>query len=1196
MPKLRRLALVGIVALVALAVAGHFGLQLYLASGSARRLVATQVAAKIGADVTVTSLTSGVGSTAVGVTLPGVGDDALVAGTVRVDATPVALALGRGVTTVTVEDATVTLHLDDKNDLLDPLPKPKSGGGGKLPDIKVVAAKLRIVQAGKPDFRLSGVDVTVTDPDAGPTLTVTGRVADPAFGAWTISGSWAGTGDGGDIHLDSDGPVRLTPDLLAALPFVPKETWEAVKLDGTAPVQVRVGRTPAGVWTWHVEADPTGTTLTVAPVGDLVVTDTRGKVVVDGAKVTLAGVHGTTAGGTVDLDADLDFGPTPSRLAFTVKAAGLDIKQVPAKWNLRQRLDEGRLSGDGAVTLLLNKGKVTIGGKRGRAVVKGKLLGGDAELEVIPEVLGADAGPTSRAAPDPVRAAVVAVTLLQAPPAPPPPAPAAKPADPQYLRANLKLKDVDLAELLTRANVSAGVKLAGKVTLDLAADIPSNAAGTLKTYKATGTVTVPTLAVENAALTGVTANIDLRDGVLTLTKLAAAFPPDPAAPAAKPGSFTGTAKFGLDPRTDLTADLALDRIPLGQVFAAIPGLAGKAAGDVSGGFDLRIPGDNLGDLAGYTAGGTLTSNRLTVYGQTAKNVAARLALKNGVAALDRATADAYAGTITGTANLPVAGTSAGGFKVTFKDVDSAALTRAVPDAPVKLAGQFGGTLTGTLPPATAFDARKVTGDLDLDAPRLVVQGVPTTKLKGKLGYKPGAITYDLKGDAFGGTFDVDGAYPLAAPPPAAAPPAKPAGGALRLNRLRLDRVGPELGIVSLRPLRGVLSLTFDYALDPAGTPTGTGKLEVRGLGWGDAAVASDLTAPVRLTADGLDLPTVSGGFAGGTLRGRVTYPFAAGGKRSASLTLTAADAAALLAPLGVKGAAGRVSVRVYTRIGRDLRGGGTVTATALTVGGVEVADLRLPVTWTGGVTRSGLAGQLSARDITGTVGNGRVTGRTEVTYRDAARVDGRVEFVGVNLGRVARDLGGSSYGVGRTTGRFDFAGPAVRTLNDLSGTLTAEFGDTTAAELPLIGSATTLLSPTQALTRFDRGDALARLGGGTVRLERLNLTNPAGAKLFADGTVGLDGRLDLDVVYTSGSVGPSSPLLRTVARNIPAIGPIPVGLIVRVTEALSNRVVRLTVGGTVARPVYAVNAARLLTENAVRFFVGQYVPGQVGGR
>ena len=256
------------------------------------------------------------------------------------------------------------------------------------------------------------------------------------------------------------------------------------------------------------------------------------------------------------------------------------------------------------------------------------------------------------------------------------------------------------------------------------------------------------------------------------------------------------------------------------------------------------------------------------------------------------------------------------------------------------------------------------------------------------------------------------------------------------------------------------------------------------------------------------------------------------------------------------------------------------------IDGVDVSELRVPLRWQ--VVPGGQA-SLTIRDATGTVANGRVTARSEIILNGTARVEGRVEFVDVNVGNLAKSFGSSAYGVGKTTGRFDFSGDDVRTASDLKGDLTARFGQTTVKELPILGSISTLLSPVQALTRFDSGELSARLGSGLLRIERLSLGGSS-AKLFADGTVSLLGKLDLDVVYNTGQVGPSAPLLRLILRDIPAIGPIPVGLIVRITEGLSNRVVRLHIEGTTDRPSVRVNAANLLSENAVRFFVGQYVP------
>ena len=47
----------------------------------------------------------------------------------------------------------------------------------------------------------------------------------------------------------------------------------------------------------------------------------------------------------------------------------------------------------------------------------------------------------------------------------------------------------------------------------------------------------------------------------------------------------------------------------------------------------------------------------------------------------------------------------------------------------------------------------------------------------------------------------------------------------------------------------------------------------------------------------------------------------------------------------------------------------------------------------------------------------------------------------------------------------------------------------------------------------------------------------------------------------------------------------PVSVLVRVSALLANRVVHLRVGGTIAHPVVRVEPLRLLTDEAVRYFL-----------
>ena len=105
-------------------------------------------------------------------------------------------------------------------------------------------------------------------------------------------------------------------------------------------------------------------------------------------------------------------------------------------------------------------------------------------------------------------------------------------------------------------------------------------------------------------------------------------------------------------------------------------------------------------------------------------------------------------------------------------------------------------------------------------------------------------------------------------------------------------------------------------------------------------------------------------------------------------------------------------------------------------------------------------------------------------------------------------------------------------------------------------------------------------------MERLALAGPK-LSVFADGTVTLPDRLNLDVVATTGDLGMNTSLLEKLGMQIPvAVGPVPVGLILRASKYLSDRTVRLEVTGTARSPQVRVNPLEILSEEAIRFFLG----------
>jgi hypothetical protein len=546
-------------------------------------------------------------------------------------------------------------------------------------------------------------------------------------------------------------------------------------------------------------------------------------------------------------------------------------------------------------------------------------------------------------------------------------------------------------------------------------------------------------------------------------------------------------------------------------------------------------------------------------------------------------AELFGGTITGSADVPLDTTKAGKFAVHFKDLDAGLATKTVPDLPVRVTGRVSGKFSADVPAARPGQARAVNADVDLTAPKLTVQGIPAERLTGKVNIAEGVGEYQLEGKALGGSFEVKGHYP---PRPKPAPPAANRNS-MKARDLDLRHLAAVYKVESLRQLQGRVDLDVSFVDDLS---NGTGRLAIRRLGWGDQQLASSLTGSIAVKDGLLTIPDFGGEFAGGILRGRGHLTMSSPARNFVSLTLDRADAKLLFAPVpGLADAAtGDVSVVFRGRLGAETRGSGQVSFDRGTLLGSNVTDLRIPFDLTAG---TGGGGQLTVRDAALNLGEGRLVGEVTYAWNVTSRLTGQLRFTRV---RVKSLIGGESslFGNGRVTGRFDLSGTNVRTANDVGGTLTATLNQTSVREIPIFTLLTPYLSTSGATGPFQAGEVRGRLGNGVFRLDRLALSS-ATARLFAEGTVTLAGRLDMDVVAATGQIGFSDRGLRLLGLGLPAvmIGPIPITLIRDVSDYLSNQTIRLRVTGSVKQPSVQVNVAALLSEEAVRFFLNLYLPG-----
>ena len=1312
-----------------LVVLAYVGLNWYLSTESARNMATEELSKALGGRVTVQSIDAGLGSTTVDIVIPaeastepgapasGADIDPVLVGTVRANVSPVGLAAGRSPDQITVENARVHLRFDENGDMLTQLPTPPKSDtpSGPIPAVDINAATVTVEQTGRPAFTVSGVDLTIRETDGR--LTLAGAAADDQWGRWNLAGDVAADGSTGTITIESPEPVPVTMPMLESIPFVPAETWKEVQLEGkvTGKLVLTMNGDDLG---YTVELKPRDAKLTIPTVG-LTVTDAAATIGVDGEKVTLSNFTGAAADGRLTVDGAFNYAATPSDLALTVKAEGLTVTKLPKEWSLPPTL-LGKINGDANVNLTFaadglqtsGSGKGTVADAKWNDIpiesLELKLVSDEngfhfeAEQPVIAAREPGDESvsqpreqPESR--PDPVPEGwipfllTLAVGYLADEDEPDPAAGTPeKAAGPTYFEANLKLKDVDLGDLITKLKLELPIRVGGKLSVSVKAGIPVNDSDNLQKYRIDGTVTMPQLTIQDLTLNDVTATARLRDGVLTLTELSGTVPGPMGANT--PGTFNGQAEYGIEPKTNLTAALKIDSLPVGEILKVMPDLAGLIVGPATGSLDLTIPAEKLDDVTAINATATLTSPAMIAVGRHLTDIKLKLAVKDGTARLTegyatveglplagagvvalkapfqyeaavnsaetdleslqalvpeatlpfpvsgkittkvRATgtaspftvsatgsaaasslvlgtakvstlafnwaattddmtisdlkAEVYEGTIVGSASVPFADTKAGKFAFDITDVDADKVTRNVPSLPIKLVGDFSGTVRGQLPAVKPGGTRDVDVALDLTAPKMRVQGLPTERLRGQVEYAPGALTYSLTGDALTGSFEVEGTYPLDGKAKPAAAPAADAdgeGGTVSIRNFDLSRLSAALNVAALRPLRGRLELAARYKFDPeTSQPVGSGTIRLIGFGWGTGRT-SDLTGEIKSTANTIELNDVSGRLADGMFRGQAKYNLVNPGRSYFLFSLDRADAAKLLEPLDIDDVDGQLSLSMRGHIGQEIRGSGTLAGSRVTIASAKLGEARVPFNW---AFIPGRGGELTIRGGYATVGRGRVNGQLSARWSRTASVKGNLRFIDIDIATLLGSIGQGS----RANGRFDFAGRDVQAVKDLSGTLSGKFsGSGGFIQLPLFKALTPYINGFSSFSQAKDGEIRGRLGKGLFRIEKFTLSS-TNAAIYADGTVGVsNGRLDMDVVAQTGQIGPSPTIVRLI-RFIPVAGPIPLGVLIDINDILSNRIVRLKVVGTTHRPVVRVNTANFLAENAARYFLNKYSP------
>jgi translocation and assembly module TamB len=789
---LRRWYVIAPLALVGLVLVGLIALRIYLATPAAARLASEKLAASLGLPVQVKSVSPGFGSTGLRDVTVFEADNAnggkpwATAKEIEANTSIVGLALGKSPDHVTLRGADVTLRFDKDGALLTKMPQ-KTGAakeGAKVPGVRLEGSRVTIVQEGHPDSTFAGLNADLAD-DNGK-LTINGKIADAAWGKWSVAASLDTNSKAGSASLTTDEAVKVTPDLLRRVPFVSESVWDEVSLTSETTADVRFTFGEGGKdFRYVVTCAPRHTQVYVKEV-DLTATDASGGVKVEASIVTLTGVRGNTADGTLDVDGVMNFRDSPNQLHLKVGAKGLQVKDLPKRWKIAEKvpvkgIDRGILGGNADLVLKTAKTRTTYAGTGAATVVIPHFVSGQdltVKLQLHPREHGYEFGQAPEAddstslrpkAPESdVRRAVAALAMLlaQAPADAPkkddakkdPKAMEEPKAAPTYLDLSFSLKDVNIGELLQQLEVAVPFKINGRITFKVHASVPTATPGDLKTYRFTGTATMPRLTLEDMELEDVKAHVVYRDGILKLEDFSGRVPTPGGAKAAG-GTFKGSATLGLVPAGDLVAKLDLDRLPIGQVLRLFPELAKGASGDFTGGVEFKAPAGKLRDPAGWTGSARLSAAQATALGWVVHKLDLDARLADGTLTVAKLDGVIEGATVDVSGDLRLADKYPFKGKARLGKVDLASLNKLVPalKPPVSLAGSFEAVadITGTLQPLAlnAGGTASVAG--------LRVDQFPVEKLDFRWSVDPDRVKLtDLRSRLFGGEVTGEASVPL----------------------------------------------------------------------------------------------------------------------------------------------------------------------------------------------------------------------------------------------------------------------------------------------------------------------------------------------------------------------------------------------------------------------------------------------------
>jgi hypothetical protein len=592
-----------------------------------------------------------------------------------------------------------------------------------------------------------------------------------------------------------------------------------------------------------------------------------------------------------------------------------------------------------------------------------------------------------------------------------------------------------------------------------------------------------------------------------------------------------------------------------------------------------------------TGNGTITGDHIEADGARVDRLAIQFGAEKDRVELTSFQANLYGGQINGDAAIALVGDEDGHVDFKWQGINVGQFATDVAKLPAALTGTVAGKLHIGIPAKKLADFLSWTVDASFDTSPLVTRSQSLGELHGLLTYDRGLLDYQLRGEVLRGTIELTGRWQSNPPPRATAFNE----GSFQLSGAHLDALTPLLGAQGrLDSLSGRVSANVRYRhAAKTGLPEGAGDLAIDDVRLNGTAVLDALRGAVRVRNDRIEVTSANAALAGGSLTLSGVAFFDPRRRGSFRLNVSGADLAQLLSsvPQMASKVRGVADAQLDGFFGGDrpLIINGTFALPRGRAAGIEFNAVRVPIN--GSIDPVSRRGAIQLHGITGQIAHGRVTGDFDATLSTWLRLNGHGKLSSIDLRTLlAQSASASRLANGKLTGNYTLGGRDIRSVNDLTGTLNATLTQAQAMSLPILQQTLPYLTGgVSGSTTFDDGTIRGSLSRGVVRVERLSLSSGS-AQIYAQGNVTLAGRLDLNVTVKTGDLNATRRTISLLASRLLLVAAPPVGLLVNVTQFLSNQVINLEVTGTVRSPTIRVRPLQLLGQEAAQFFLLQALP------